>query len=66
MAKIPGQRKSGSFGGDGHRSNRSAFRRSGGSVKPPSKSCAVLVLALTVGVLTPLVAAAGLVAQHLG
>ena len=65
MVKVPGQRKSGSFGGDGHRSNRSAFRRSGGSVKPPSKSCPVLALALAVGVLTLFVAAAGLVVQHL-
>lgn len=42
---VPKQRGSGQFGGDGHRSNRSAFRRSGGNVKPPSKGCAVIVLA---------------------
>lgn len=45
---IPKQRKSGSFGGDGHRSNRSAFRRSGGSVKPPSKGCLLIVLVILV------------------
>lgn len=65
MAKVPGQRRAGSFGGDGHRSNRAAFRRSGGSVKPPSKSCALLLFVLTVGTLTPLVAASALAIKHL-
>lgn len=36
---VPSQRKSGQFGGDGHRANKGAFRASGGSVKPPSKGC---------------------------
>ena len=38
MAKIPKQRGSGSFGGDGHRANKGAFRNSGGNVKPPGDS----------------------------
>jgi hypothetical protein len=47
---VPRQRKSGQFGGDGGRSNRRAFRASGGVVKPPSKSCGLLaVLALLTG-----------------
>lgn len=62
MAKIPGQRKSGSFGGDGHRSNRSAFRRSGGSVKPPSKGCALAALLM---LSSPVLAAVGMVYYHL-
>ena len=62
MAKIPGQRKSGSFGGDGHRSNRSAFRRSGGSVKPPKKGCALVGLAM-IG--SPVLAAVATAYYHL-
>lgn len=57
MAKIPKQRGSGMFGGDGHRSNRGAFRNSGGSVRPPNKGCAVLVL-MTAFVGTGIMAAA--------
>ena len=45
---IPKQRKSGSFGGDGHRANKGAFRRSGGSVKPPSWGCLLIVLVILV------------------
>lgn len=46
---IPNQRKSGQFGGDGHRSNKGAFRASGGSVKPPKGGClgVVLIVAFT-------------------
>lgn len=41
---APKQRKPGQFGGDGHRSNKGAFRASGGHVKPPSKSCGLLAV----------------------
>lgn len=48
---VPKQRGPGAFGGDGHRSNKGAFRASGGSVKPPKKGC-MSVLVLVVGGLT--------------
>lgn len=42
---VPKQRKSGQFGGDRHRGNFRTANRRGGNVKPPSKSCLVLILA---------------------
>lgn len=48
---VPKQRGAGQFGGDRHRSNKGAFRASGGHVKPPSRGCLVLVIpAVTVPV----------------
>jgi hypothetical protein len=43
---VPKQRSGSSGrGGANHRSSYRGFRNSGGNVKPPSKSCLVVVLA---------------------
>lgn len=62
---VPKQRGAGQRGGaGGQRANRGTFRNSGGVVKPPSKSCAVLALALATGALTPVIATVGLIVQN--
>lgn len=43
---VPKQRKPGQSGGDRHRGNFNTARARGGSVKPPSKSCSVLLVAM--------------------
>lgn len=63
---VPKQRGAGQRGGaGGQRANRGTFRNSGGVVKPPSKICGLIALALAAGVLTPLVAGTALAIRHL-
>lgn len=45
---VPKQRKAGQTGGDGHRANRRAARAAGGSVKPPSGGCPLVILAAVI------------------
>jgi hypothetical protein len=62
---VPKQRGAGQRGGDGHRSNKGAFRASGGSVKPPKKGCPLALLVGMAYVLTPATAFVALLTQGL-
>jgi len=64
---VPKQRGPGQRGGaGGQRANRGTFRNSGGNVKPPSKICGLIALALATGVATPIIAGTALAVRHLG
>jgi hypothetical protein len=43
---VPKPRREGQSGGMNHRSSYKGMRNSGGNVKPPSKGCLALVLAM--------------------
>ena len=47
---VPKQRKSGQFGGDGHRGNFRTARNRGGNVKPPGKIPCMPMLILLAGI----------------